>query len=82
MWRPSRVCPGVTGMLVLHVLLTSSYELGFHTGYFEKGGGNHLMPPPTREKCTLWKNSLNRCIPFLLQQLPLCCCLCFKTTLV
>ena len=53
MWRPSRVCPGVTGMLVLHVLLTSSYELGFHTGYFEKGGGNHLMPPPTREKCLL-----------------------------
>ena len=40
MLRPSRVCPGVTGMSVVHVLLSSSYELGI----FQKGGwANCLM---------------------------------------
>ena len=61
---------------------------GFLKDFSKKGGGggNHLMPPTYQEtvpvqlaRIRLWKVFLNS---FLLQQLSLCCCLYFKTTLL
>ena len=71
---------------------------GFHTAFFEKGGGGgggessdaltYQETVPITNALTarihLWKRIgvFEQLNTFLLQQMSLCCCLCFKATLL